>query len=301
MSKERKRYDVLGVPPDASEDQIKKAYRKLARKYHPDVNPGDKAAEAKFKEVSAANDILSDPAKRKLYDEFGEDATRLGFDPDEARAHQQWQRRADWQRQEGGRRSGGGGRGFEAEDLFRELYGRRERQRPGRDVHAELHTDLRTAVLGGERELRFEDGRTITVRVPPGVDDGGTIRLRGQGMPGAGGAGDLLITLRVDEDPVFRREGMDLHIDVPITVGQALRGAKVPVPTLEGQVAVTVPAGTLTARTLRVRGKGVHRRGQPPGDLLVHVELHLPPGLEDSVIDAIEAAYPDSAQKEVWS
>ncbi len=279
MSKERKRYDVLGVSPDATEADIKKAYRKLARKYHPDVNPGDKASEAKFKEVSAANDILSDPEKRKLYDEFGDDATRLGFDPNEARAHQQWQQRAAWANQ----------------------FGRRERLRPGRDIHAELHTDLRTAALGGERELRFDDGRTLTVRVPPGVDDGGTIRLRGQGEPGAGGSGDLLITLRVADDPVFRREGMDLHVDVPVTVGEALRGAKVPVPTLDGQVSVTVPAGMLTGRTLRVRGKGIARRGQEPGDLFAHLALHLPPGLDASVIDAIEAAYPDDVRKGVRS
>lgn len=296
-------YTVLGVAKDAPADDIKKAYRKLARKHHPDVNPGDKAAEARFKEISAAYDVLSDPEKRKLYDEFGEDSTRLGFDPSQARAHQEWERRAQWH---GGSRSAG----FDAEDLFRELYGRGrgggQRGWPGEDMHAELQTDFRTAALGGERELRFGDGRTLTVRIPPGVSDGGTIRLRGQGSPGTGGmpAGDLLITLRVAPDPVFRSEGADLHVDLPLTVGEAIRGAKVKVPTLDGRVTVQVPPGSQSGRVLRVRGKGIARRDRQPGDLLVHLQVVVPEngdlGRLGDAIEAIDAAYAGDVRESLF-
>lgn len=292
---DRRYYDILGVTRDASADGIRKAYRALARKHHPDVNPGDAAAEERFKELSAAYEVLSDAEKRKLYDEFGEDATRLGFDPEQARAYSQWQERSRWRESPGGY-GPGQETGFDAEELFGELFGGRRRgPRRGHDLHAELATDLRTAALGGERELHFADGRTLMVRIPPGVDDGGTIRLRGQGAPsGASGApGDLLVTLRVQPHPVFTREGKDLLVELPITVGEAIRGAKVTVPTLDGKVRLTVPAGSQSGQRLRIRRKGVARRGQPPGDLLVALSIRVPPhesGLDDALA-AIEAAY----------
>jgi DnaJ-class molecular chaperone len=285
MSRDRKFYDHLGVSPDAPDADIKKAYRKLARKLHPDKNPNNPKAEARFKEVNAAYETLSDPEKRSLYDEFGEESARVGFDPDEARARQAWQRRPT------GRTEVPIDSFIDAEQLFRERF-EGARRRVGPDLHATLHTDFRTAALGGERELQFEDGRRLTVRVPPGVEDGGTIRLRGHGAAGPGGSGDLLITLAVSPDPQFRREGLDLHVELPITIGEAVRGGSVPVPTLAGAVNVTVPAGTQTGRTLRVRGRGVPRHGVTPGDLYVHLAVQLPPSLDDALLDRIEAAYP---------
>mgnify|MGYP006206183775 FL=1 len=260
----------------ATDDEIKKAYKKLARRHHPDLNPGDAAAEERFKSVSAAYDVLGDPEKRRLYDEFGEDATRAGFDPEQARAYKQWQEQAAW------RPSGRRARSHSANaDLFESLFGdRRSRPRPGRDVHADLVLDFRTAALGGVQTLTFGDGRTIKARIPSGVEDGEGIRLRGQGEPGTGGSpsGDLVITVHVEPDPLYRREGDDLHLDVPITVPEAVAGASIEVPTLEGSVRVKVPAGSQTGQTLRIRGKGIARKDRVTGHLFVHLLVMAPDG-----------------------
>ncbi len=289
---DRSLYEVLGVAPSATQDEIKKAYRKLARKHHPDVNPGDAEAEERFKEVSAANDVLSDPESRALYDEFGMDSTRLGFDPEQARAYSRWKQNAGQTRR--AQRATGGG-GPNPEDVFRELFGRHAaRAAVGPDLHAELATDFLTAARGGERKLQFADGRSITVRIPPGVVDGETLRLRGQGGPGSQGApaGDLLITLQIAPHPRFTRDGLDLHLRVPITVGEAIRGASIRIPTLDGRVKVTVPPGSQSGRKLRIRGKGLQRR-QQHGDLYAELSVEVPEGTPelDEVLDALEAAY----------
>ena len=286
-------YDALGVPPAASDAEIKKAYRKLARKHHPDVNPGDAQAEERFKEISAAYDVLGDAEKRKLYDEFGEDATRLGFDPAQARAHKQWQEQAAWR--PGGQRA----RSMDFDsDLFESLFGGAERAprgpRKGRDMHADLATEFRTAALGGVHTLTFGDGNSRDVRIPPGVRDGGSIRLRGQGAPGAEGGppGDLVITLHIQPDPVFSRDGMDLHLDLPITVVEAVRGAAIDVPTLAGKVRLKVPPGARNGQVMRVKERGIQRRNQTPGHLLVHLQLVAPDGhVDEEVLDALAAAY----------
>jgi len=283
-------YDVLGVSSTASAADIKKAYRKLARQHHPDVNPGDKGAEERFKRVGAAWDVIGDPKRRKLYDEFGEDATKMGFDADQARAHKRWQEQAHWR--PGRRRA----RSAEQEaELFERLFRQRNQgPRKGQDLHADLPTDFRTAVAGGVRSLSFGDGSTLDVRIPPGVEDGGRIRLRGKGAPGFSGgpAGDLVITLHVDSDPIFQRDGQNLRLDLPITVVEAVRGARVEIPTLTGRVALKIPAGAQTGQFLRVKDRGVHRNNKPPGHLLVRLVVQTPDGpVDEEILDRLQSAY----------
>lgn len=256
------------------------------------MNPGDPAAEERFKEVSAAYDVLSNPEARALYDEFGIDSTKTGFDPEQARAYAQWKQGAGQTRR--AQRTYGGD-GQDPEDVFRELFGRRAaRARVGPDLHAELSTDFLTAARGGERQLHFADGRSMTVRIPPGVVDGETLRLRGQGGPGAQGApaGDLLITLHIEPHRLFTRDGLDLHLRVPITVGEAVRGANITIPTLDGRIKVTVPPGSQSGRKLRIRGKGLERRNQR-GDLYAELSVEVPEGSPalDEALDVIDDAY----------
>ncbi len=277
--KNRKLYDVLGVAPSADDKALKKAYRKLARKHHPDHNPGDPDSERRFKELGSAWEVLGDPEKRKLYDEYGEASTQPGFDPNRGRG---WQTAQDF------------GGGLDFEDLFGDLFAGRSRRGPQRrsptDTRADLAVDFSTAILGGERQLTFQDGGTLSVRIPPGVRDRETLRIRGKG----GGGGDLLLTLHIEADPVFRRKGEDLHIDVPVTIGEALGGATIEIPTPENTVRLRIPAGTQSGRTLRLRGKGVTRRGRP-GDLYAHIEVRIPESVDAAAlkdaIDAIEGAY----------
>jgi len=290
---QRDLYDVLGVSRGASSDEIRKAYRKLAKKFHPDMNPGDRKAEDKFKEITAAHEVLSDEKKRKLYDEFGPDALRTGFDEKAADQYRQW-------RQHGGRPGQevpfdlgdfetvnvGGVGNFDFGSIFGDLFGgggRGRRRgtsaaRPGRDAEAELLVDLRDAVLGAERDLRIDD-RTLRVKVPAGVTDGSRIRLGGQGGEGTGGAprGDLYLVVRLREHPGLRREGHDLFLDLPLTVPEAAAGAEVVIPTFEGQVQLKIPAGTQSGRQLRLRGKGLpDLKGGPRGDLYAVARIVLP-------------------------
>jgi len=300
---ERDLYDILGVSRSATNDEIRKAYRKLAKKYHPDMNPGDRKAEDKFKEITAAHEVLSDDKKRKLYDEFGPDALRTGFDEKTADQLRRW-------RQHGGRPGQevpfdlgdfskvhvGDMGDFDYGAIFGDLFGgggRRGRRRgqpvaiPGRDAEAELQVDLRDAVLGAERDLRIDD-KTLRVKIPAGVSDGSRIRLSGQGGEGANGAaaGDLYLVVRLRQHPAVRREGRDLYLDLPITVPEAASGAEVVIPTFEGQVQLKIPSGTQSGRQLRLRGKGLPDvKGGVRGDLYVVAKIVLP---EDS--EALRAA-----------
>jgi curved DNA-binding protein len=292
-------YAVLGVARDADEATIRKAYRKLARRHHPDVNPGDKAAEEKFKQITHAYDVLSDAEKRRNYDEFGDLSLQGGFDAEKARrAREAFSSRF----------ARGGAPGFEGfegagderetgglDDLFADLFSRRgwgdlRRERRGADLEAELELDFVDAARGGEHRLSIArptaDGslrqESVTVRIPPGVADGGRIRLRGKGAEGRGGAppGDLFARIRVRPHRFFRREGRDLYLDLPVTVGEATLGAKVEVPTLEGRVTLTIPPGTDSGAKLRLRGKGVpDPSGGAPGDLYVILQIRVPRGL----------------------
>jgi DnaJ-class molecular chaperone len=311
-------YQVLGVARDADADTLKKAYRKLARRHHPDVNPGDKAAEEKFKEISEAYDVLSDPTKRRNYDEFGEISLQGGFDAEQARRA----REAFGARFGGGM---GGGPRFESGEPFEfgdldDLLGRfgfgrgasgRAAGLRGSDLEAELELEFLEAAKGGEKRLTLqlagEDGRvrtqTLTVRIPPGVADGGRIRLRGRGAPGLGGGppGDLWATVRVRPHPVFRREGRNLVVDVPLSVAEAIRGAKIEVPTLDGRATLTIPPGTDSGQKLRLRGKGIASpSGGAPGDLYVVVQIRVPKRLDADTLDKLASAGPDELRKELF-
>ncbi len=295
-------YSMLGVPKTADADTIKKAYRKLAKDLHPDKNPGNAAAETRFKKVNHAFDVLHDTKKRGIYDEFGEDGLRDGFDADRARQYKSWQ---------GQQGSGGGGRGARSvsfEDLFSghpqnggsnfegfgDLFGGRARSRrgpqKGADVEAELQIEFAAAVNGSTMELSI-GGRAVTVRIPAGADEGSRLRIPGQGAPSqSGGAqGDLFITLHVSAHPHFKREGEDLHLDLPLTVKEAFAGGKVRVPTVGGSVQLKVPPSTQSGHMLRVRGKGVHKKDRVPGDLYVHFQIMLPESKDPELAKLVDA------------
>jgi DnaJ-class molecular chaperone len=310
-------YQILGVARDADEDVIRKAYRKLARRHHPDVNPNDKTAEEKFKEISHAYSVLSDTEKRRAYDEFGEVSLEGGFDPEAARrAREAFGARF-------GRGAGGPGFGetegfaFEGLDgLFSDLFSRQGRGRGrgrGADVEAELELDFLDAARGAEQRLTLArpqpDGtlrqETVTVRIPPGVADGGRLRIPGKGAPGAGGGppGDLHARIRVRPHRFFRREGRDLLLDVEVSVREAALGARVEVPTLEGRVTLAIPPGTDSGTKLRVRGKGIPSpSGGSPGDLYAIVQVRVPRDLgprEREMLDELAKHDPPDLRKDL--
>jgi curved DNA-binding protein len=299
-------YQDLGVARDASDEEIKKSYRKLAAKLHPDKHPGDKKIESRFKAVNRAYHVLSDPQKRKLYDEFGEDGLREGFDAEAARAY----RRAAGA---GGRvrfRRNGGSGGFEevfgAENTggFADLFGDLFRNRGGRgaasamrgsDIASEVTVDFVSAIQGAELRLTLQDGgEPVTVRIPPGAGDGDKVRIPGHGAPGnfGGPPGDLVLAIRVKPHPFFERDGLDLHLDLPITVREAFYGAKIRVPTPSGDVTLTVPKHAQSGQVVRLKGRGVKRKADQ-GDLYVRFLIKLPdsdsPELERAV-EALESA-----------
>jgi curved DNA-binding protein len=300
-------YAVLGVPKDADAATIKKTYRKLARDLHPDKNPGDKAKEAKFKAINQAYETLHDPGKRKLYDEFGEEALREGFDAEKARSYKQWQSRAG---NGGGFRGGGsyGGGAVNLEDLFSgavpggsagggdpfaDLFGRQQRRRgpqKGRDHEQELTIDFVSAVRGTSLQLRNPSSpEPVTVRIPPGASEGSRVRIPGQGgeSPNGGPSGDLILVIHVEPHALFTRDGDDLQVEVPIWASEALKGAKVKVPTFDGDVTLKVPAGTSSGTKLRVKGKGVVRKGKPEGDLYVRFMVHVPKDVPETLADEL--------------
>jgi curved DNA-binding protein len=293
-------YQILGVARTSSPEEIKKAYRKLARQHHPDVNPGNKQAEEKFKEFSAAFEVLSDPKRRKLYDEFGPDALRTGFDEKRAEEVRRWRQqgaptgRAPFDFGDFSRVNVEGYGDFDFGSIFESIFGGQAQgrgrggarrgpagPRPGEDLEAELEIDLRDAVLGAERDLRV-GARTLRVTIRPGTgcgSEGSRIRLAGQGGPGERGGppGDLLLRVRVRPHPLVRVEGRDLSIDLPLTIPEAVNGAEVTLPTFEGPVRFQVAPGTGAGKQVRLRGKGLpDLHGGPRGDLYAVVKLVLP-------------------------
>ena len=336
-------YQILGVQRGASHDDIRKAYRKLARKYHPDINPGNKDAENKFKDLSVAYDVLSDEKKRKLYDEFGEGGLAAGFDADKARSYQQWRQQSE---------RAGGAYEFNMDDLgdlfgglggiFRQ--GPRSQSGPqrGQDIESSMEIDFLDAVRGFQTSITLQRpvvcavcqgtgarsrtkpkagqlsgdtcaacggaGRvlrpdTIRVNVPPGADSGKRIRLRGKGEAGVRGgpAGDLYITPRIQPHPILTRSGRDLTMELPVTVGEAVRGASVDVPTPDGTIKVKVPAGAQSGQRLRIKGKGVAAHGQTPaGDLYLRLMVRVPTEkIAHDVIEKIDQAYGEDVRKDV--
>lgn len=299
-------YAVLGVARDADEDTIKKAFRKLAMKYHPDKNPG-KANEQRFKEVNQANEVLSDAKKRALYDEFGEESLSQNFDPERARVIRQYGGGGPRRGRPGGGgfdvqdifgNAGAGGGSGDFGDIFGDLFGGRGRGgRPGRgaalrgqDAESSVTIDFVSAVKGTTLELSRGEEK-VQVRIPAGANEGNRLRIAGQGHPGMGGgpSGDLLLTIHVSPHPHFRREGDDLHLEVPVTLGEAYRGEKIKIPTPAGEVTLKIPARTQSGQVTRLRGKGVARKGKEPGDLYVKFIVHVPTSDDPEVAKAVEA------------
>lgn len=312
-------YEELGVKRDASPEEIKRAYRALAAKLHPDKHPGNKAVETRFKAVNHANQVLSDPKKRSLYDEFGEDGLREGFDAEAYRAYRRASsgggarfRRGQPQNLEdffgaGGGGPGGAGAGFG--DLFGDLFSGNGRPRPnmpakGSDVASEVTVDFAAALEGAQLKLTLQDGgEEVTVRVPKGADNGDKVRVPGHGAPGrmGGPPGDLIIAIRVRPHPHFERDGLDLYLDLPISVGEAYNGAKVRVPTPEGHVTLSVPRHAQSGSIVRLKGKGVARASKQ-GDLYVRFLVRLPDAESDEIqkaVDTLNQATPDSLRDEI--
>ena len=383
-------YAVLGVPRTATDDEIKKAYRKLARKHHPDVNPGNRTAEERFKDISHAYDILGDAEKRKLYDEFGTAGVQAGFDPNQARAYREqartWQGGAgpDFGGFAGGAGGGGAGAGFAGysnfEDIFGDIFsgrggggrGFREPPMQGSDAEYEFEIGLMEALRGlsttisiqrpepcptchgngldpasvqtcpeckGEGRVKVGQGpvtfmracprcggagqissrpcptcqgsgervvtEKLTVHIPAGVDNGSRVRVAGKGSPGHDGAppGDLYIRVKVRPHPILERREHDLYMDLPVTVGEAMLGASIEVPTLDGPVRVRVPARSQAGRQLRVRGKGAPRlKGGERGDLYLKLVIRVPDTESASAAEAakaLDAAYGNSPRADL--
>ncbi|MCC6466949.1 MAG: J domain-containing protein [Alphaproteobacteria bacterium] len=285
-------YDVLGVKREASADEIKKAYRKLAKSLHPDLNPGKPEIEKRFKEVSAAYDLLGDAEKRAKFDRGEIDA---GGNPRaDAAFRDAWARRGGPGGGPGGGGPGGGawdgtaGAGFDPSDIFDELFGRRRRpgaggagsfKSRGADVTYALTIDFLEAARGGTRRIKLADGRTLDVNIPPGTESGNTLRLKQQGSPGLGGgpAGNAFIEITVAPHHLFRREGADIHIEAPVALQEALLGGSIEVPTIDGRVSVKLPKGANTGTKLRLKGRGVAqgKKGER-GDQYVTLKVVLP-------------------------
>jgi DnaJ-class molecular chaperone len=292
-------YEVLGIKRTATAAEIQKAYRKLARKYHPDMNPDDKSAKEKFQRIQQAYDVLNDAKKREMYDRYGSAFEQAG-----AGGGPGWEafrgRPGGFEGFDFGQLFGGEGGGGGLEDIVRQFTGRggrRGRGQPqrtrGADLEHELEVAFQTSIAGGEARLnvRRPDGRveSLTVKIPPGIEDGKKIRLRGQGQPSptGGPAGDLLITVRVAKHPCFQRRGHDLEVAVPLTLAEAALGAKIDIPTPKGVIALKVPPGTSSGRRLRLKGLGAPLPGGGNGDLYAEIQIMLPATLDADSLDLI--------------
>jgi curved DNA-binding protein len=279
-------YKILSVGRDASAADIQKSYRKLARKYHPDVNPDDATAKRKFQEIQKAYEVLNDSEKREMYDRYGNSFESMGTGgpggghPGGHSGHAE----VDFSQFFGGGAQGGFEGGFG--DIFRQFGGgarrqTRQRSQKGASLKHQLEIPFNTAVTGGEARINVQraDGKVeeIAVKIPAGIEDNKTIRLRGQGeaSPNGGPAGDILITVRSAPHPYFRRRGRNLEVDVPVTLAEAGLGGKIDVPTPKGVITLTIPAGTSSGKRLRVKGHGVQAKGNP-GDLYAEVQIVLP-------------------------
>ena len=289
-------YATLGVGRSASDDEIQAAYRQLARQYHPDLNPDDEQAKKKFQEVQVAFEVLNDPKKREMYDRYGNAYESVGPGGAGPGGPQPWAN------------SGGGGPGFDVNlddllgggggfaDLFKNFgqRGKRQTRRAapirGTNIDYQLTVPFTTTVLGGEAQIAVQrhDGRTetIQIKIPVGIEDGKKIRLRGQGNPSPDGgpAGDLLIKVKEAPHPHFRRQGKRLDVRVPITLDEAIAGAKIDVPTPHGTITLTVPPETSSGAKLRLKGQGVQGSKGSPGDLFAELQIVLPKKCSQKIV-----------------
>ncbi len=293
-------YKVLGVSQSASQEEIKKAYRKLAKALHPDRHPGDVKNAEKFKELSAAYQILGTAEQRQRFDRGEIDAAGR------ERVHQEF-------RHAGGGRASGGFGGFGGfgssrggpgdffssgtpEDMFSELFGFKRGPRKGfsakgKDQKFSLKVNFLDAARGTTRRIQLNGGKTLDVRIPAGIEDGQQIRLKGQGGPGGQGAepGDALVEVKVEPHPLFTRTGRDIHLELPVSLPEAVLGAKIKVPTIHGEVTLTVPRGSSSGSMLRLKGKGVAGDGRKPhGDQYVKIKIVLPPKPDPGLEKIIE-------------
>lgn len=276
-------YAALGVAKTATDGDIRKAYKKIAKESHPDLNPGDAKAAARFKDAAAAYDLLKDPERRRRFDAGEIDAS--GQERPERRFYREYA--------EGPEATYQTNRGFQDfgdySDVFADLFGGRGRgggggsgvRMRGQDQHFTLTVGFLEAARGATRRITMPDGSVLDVRIPQGLADGQTIRLKGKGGLGIGGAeaGDALVTVTVEPHDFFAREGDDILVEVPVSIDEAILGGKVEVPTIDGRVAVTIPKGVSSGRVLRLRGKGV-KRGAAQGDQLVTLKIVAPPTID---------------------
>ncbi|GAB4263891.1 MAG: DnaJ C-terminal domain-containing protein [Candidatus Promineifilaceae bacterium] len=303
-------YQILGVSRQAKKSEIKKAYRKLAQKYHPDKNPGDKAAEEQFKRINEAYEVLSDDEKRAKYDQFGaqwQQFQRAGGRPEDFN-WQQWASPGggtytrtvspeEFEQMFGGAGGfsdffetlfggmGGGRRAGGRSTQYEDLFSRQAASSKGRDVEHDIEISLEEAFYGTTRALQWDDGRSIQAKIPKGVKDGGKVRLSGQGQKGVGGgkSGDLYLRVHIKPDPRFERDGDDLRVKVPVDLYTAVLGGKVNVATIDKTVKLTIPPETSNGRTFRLAGLGMPKLRQPDkrGDLLATVDIQLPKNLTE--------------------
>ena len=310
MAKEKDLYKILGVSSNASDEEIKASYKKLVRKYHPDLNKNNKKAEEKFKEVAVAFEVLGDKEKRKIYDEFGLAGLRAGFDADKARAYKQW----------GGGGFGGGsmGGGGSISDLFEQLFGgggfggfggqsqggfgggfggqqggfggfggfggqQRPKPQKGSDIESTIQLDFMEALLGiKKKEVKCNikgKQQTFSVDIPPGISEGARIRLSKQGNPGAHGGpkGDLYLKAKISRHPFYKRDDRDLLLELPLTVSEAYKGGPIDVPTPTGTITLRIPPHSQSGQKLRLRGKGVPgNKKKEAGDFYVILKIVLP-------------------------
>lgn len=290
-------YKILGVDRQASAEDIRKAYRKLAKKHHPDLNPGNKAAEDKFKAVSAANELLTDPEKRARYDRGEIDES--GAEKAPPRGYRHYAEGAPGQRYShaSGPEGFGGAQGFGGDENFDDIFsmfqnrGSGTQPGRGRDAQYVLATEFLDAINGGAKRLTLPDGQTLDVKIPAGTEDGDVLRLRGRGAPGRnnGPAGDALIEIKVMPHRFFRRDGQDIRFELPVTVQEAVLGGKVTVPTPAGAVVMTIKPHSDSGAELRLRGRGVPAQGsRAAGDLYVKLRVVIGPvdaRLEDFLRD----------------
>ncbi|MCJ2094299.1 J domain-containing protein [Methylobacterium sp. J-072] len=282
-------YAILGVKTDAAPDEIRKTYRKLARKLHPDLNPGNTEAEEQFKNVSRAYDLLNDPEKRARFDRGEIDISGV------ERPRQRYYRDFAEPSADHAYTSDAGFADFDADDILSEFFGRRGRsnlRRQGADLRYHLSLDFLDAVNGATHAVTLPDGATLDVRIPPGTRDGQTLRLRGKGEPGQGGAppGDALIEIGVRPHPVFRREGDDIHFEQGVPLHAAVLGGRIAVSAPAGPVTLTIPKWSDSGKVLRLKGKGVPRTDGTAGDAYVKLLIKLP-DRPDPELERVVAAW----------